>query len=243
MRRSSSSRGTSRPKSERRVPRLAAPQRVPTGLQRLADLRQLERADDAAPVVRVDARPPRADRARRARHARARVPDGRRGAPSAPDRPAAAASGPRWRHAGRGRCRPRRPACGRGRVPASTARCASAWYSTTEASWSSSQIATSCVARSGCAVRIGSPRYTCIESAETSSAGMRSAICSATAVLPDAVGPKIASTSGLRGDERLLAALECLRGGSGDPDGHELAGSGRAGEVHRHVAAGATPEQ
>ena len=40
---------------ERRVSRLAAPQRVSAGLQRLADLRQLERADDAAAVVRVDA--------------------------------------------------------------------------------------------------------------------------------------------------------------------------------------------
>ena len=40
---------------ERRVPRLPAPQRVPAGLQRFAELRQLERADDAAAVVRVDA--------------------------------------------------------------------------------------------------------------------------------------------------------------------------------------------
>ena len=54
--------------------------------------------------------------------------------------------------------------------------------------------ATSCAGRSGWAVRMGSPRYTCMESAETSSAGIRSAIASATAVLPEAVGPKTAST-------------------------------------------------
>src|SRR5256885_10521813 len=55
---------------------------------------------------------------------------------------------------------------------------------------------TSRVGRSGCAVRTGSPRYVCIESADTTSPPRPSATASATAVLPDAVGPKIATTLG-----------------------------------------------
>src|SRR5512133_1265651 len=74
----------------------------------------------------------------------------------------------------------------------SIAACARSAYSATEPSCDSGQIPTSRVGRSGCAVRIGSPRYACIESAETTSPPTRSA----TAVLPDAVGPKIATMLG-----------------------------------------------
>ena len=56
--------------------------------------------------------------------------------------------------------------------------------------------ATRRVGRSGCAVRIGRPRYACIESADRTSPPRRSATASATAVLPEAVGPKIATTLG-----------------------------------------------
>src|SRR5438874_5938774 len=89
---------------------------------------------------------------------------------------------------------------------------ASAAYSPTEPSWESGQIPTSRVGRSGCAVRSGNPRYACIESAETTSLPRRSATASATAVLPDAVGPKIATT--LTGRNRragLPAKLGVLR--------------------------------
>jgi hypothetical protein len=55
-------------------------------------------------------------------------------------------------------------------------------------------MATSRVGRSGWLVTIGMPRYACIASAETISAGVRSAIASATALFPEAVGPKIAKT-------------------------------------------------
>src|SRR5439155_15258959 len=73
------------------------------------------------------------------------------------------------------------------------------------------QIPTSRVGRSGCAVRSGRPRYACIESAETTSLPRRSATASATAVLPDAVGPKIATTlTGRNGRAGLPAKLGVL---------------------------------
>jgi predicted MFS family arabinose efflux permease len=78
----------------------------------------------------------------------------------------------------------------------SIASCASRWYAATDASCSSGQTPTSRVGRSDWLVRTGTSRYTCIASAETSSAGTRSAIASATALFPDAVGPKIARTRG-----------------------------------------------
>src|SRR5918996_410405 len=89
----------------------------------------------------------------------------------------------------------------------SIAACASRWYSPTDASWSSGQIATRRVGRAGWLARIGRPRETCIESAETSSAGMRSAIASATEDFPDAVGPKMPRTAG-SGNEPLADAVE-----------------------------------
>ena len=55
---------------------------------------------------------------------------------------------------------------------------------------------TSRVGRPGWFVSIGSPEYTCIASQETTSVRSRSARASATADFPDAVGPKIAITSG-----------------------------------------------
>src|SRR5437868_3906145 len=76
----------------------------------------------------------------------------------------------------------------------SIAACASCWYSATEPSCSSSQTATSLVGAAGWSVRIGRPRYACIESAEMSSAGNRDANSSATDVFPEAVGPNSAST-------------------------------------------------
>src|SRR5215208_474843 len=58
-------------------------------------------------------------------------------------------------------------------------------------------------------VRIGRLRYTCIASAETSSAGIRCAISSATALFPEAVGPKMARTSSAT--QPVAGELELLR--------------------------------
>src|SRR5207248_11059927 len=94
----------------------------------------------------------------------------------------------------------------------SIAACASAAYSATDPSWESGQMPTSRVGRAGWAVRIGKPRYACIESAETTSPRTRSATASATAVFPDAVGPKIARTlAGRNGGTRFPATLGILR--------------------------------
>ena len=66
---------------------------------------------------------------------------------------------------------------------------------------------------------------------------MASVIASATAVFPDAVGPKSASTSGASGgDERLPGAAKRRRRRSGDLNRHELAGIARPVEVHGRVA-------
>src|SRR5438034_8055076 len=71
---------------------------------------------------------------------------------------------------------------------------------------------TSRVGRSGCAVRIGRPRYACIASAETTSPPTRSASASATAVFPDAVGPKSArALTGRNGRAGLPAKFGILR--------------------------------
>src|ERR1700726_2757276 len=67
---------------------------------------------------------------------------------------------------------------------------------------------TSRVVRSGWAVRIGRPRYACIESADTTSPSTSAATASATAVLPDAVGPKMARTLG--GADGGLPANLCI---------------------------------
>src|SRR5580765_6774811 len=66
------------------------------------------------------------------------------------------------------------------------------------------------VGRSGCAVRIGRPRYACIESADSTSPPRLSATASATAVLPEAVGPKIARTLGADWRARLPANVGVL---------------------------------
>src|SRR5215218_9224206 len=97
----------------------------------------------------------------------------------------------------------------------SIATCASRWYSPTETSCVSGKIPTSRVRLSGAAVTIGRSRYTAAESAETSSPSTRSATASATAVLPDAVGPKIARTLALRARAGglLEAMLELVRVG------------------------------
>src|SRR3954464_4582034 len=64
------------------------------------------------------------------------------------------------------------------------------------------------VGRSGWAGGIGRPRYACIESADRTSPPRRSATASATAVLPEAVGPKIARTTpGRLGDGKLEVGL------------------------------------
>src|SRR2546421_9712917 len=102
---------------------------------------------------------------------------------------------------------------------------------------------TRCAGRSGWFVRIGRPRYTCIESAETISAGISAAIASATAVLPDAVGPKTASTSGSGGDERLLRPAERRRRRGSDQHRDEVSAYGVALEVHGRVATGASAQE
>src|SRR5262245_23505129 len=82
-----------------------------------------------------------------------------------------------------------------------------------------------------------------MESAETISAGISAAIASATALLPDAVGPNRASTSGSGGDERLLRSAKRRRRGAGDQHSHELAGCGDALEVDGRVAARPAAEE
>src|SRR2546430_1880766 len=62
----------------------------------------------------------------------------------------------------------------------------------------------------GCAVRTGKPRWACIESAETTSPPSRSATASAAAVLPEAVGPKIATTLGADSGGAGLPANLCV---------------------------------
>ena len=65
---------------------------------------------------------------------------------------------------------------------------------------------TSRVGAPGWFVRIGRPRYACIESAEMGSAGNRDASSSATAVFPEAVGPNSASTK-----SNCMPRLWCFR--------------------------------
>src|SRR5256885_11473526 len=65
---------------------------------------------------------------------------------------------------------------------------------------------TSQVGAPGWFVRIGRPRYACIESAEMGSAGNRDANSSATAVFPEAVGPNSASTK-----SNCMPRLWCVR--------------------------------
>src|SRR5438034_246099 len=65
---------------------------------------------------------------------------------------------------------------------------------------------TSRVGAPGWFVRIGRPRYACIESAEMGSAGNRDANSSATAVFPEAVGPNSASTQ-----SNCMPRLWCFR--------------------------------
>src|SRR5256885_312148 len=65
---------------------------------------------------------------------------------------------------------------------------------------------TSQVGAPGWFVRIGRPRYACIESAEMGSAGNRDANSSATAVFPEAVGPNSASTK-----SNCMPRLWCFR--------------------------------
>src|SRR5439155_9375141 len=67
-------------------------------------------------------------------------------------------------------------------------------------------MATSRVGAAGWSVRIGRPRYACIESAEMSSAANRDASSSATEVFPEAVGPNSASTK-----SSCMPRLWCLR--------------------------------
>src|SRR5581483_587116 len=83
-----------------------------------------------------------------------------------------------------------------------------------------------------------------MESAETICAGSMSAISSATALLPEPVGPNSASTNGTSGgDECLLCPAERRRGRSGDRDRHQIAGVGAPVEVHRRVPASPSAKQ
>ena len=162
IRRSSSSRGTSSPTIDGRVARVLGPEPVLARGERAAELDQLERADDAAPVVRVHA----GGRLRvalgeervcalRRRAARRRLVRRARAAPAAAR---AAARARRARRGGRGRCRRRRSACARRRGSRRSPRARARWYSATDASCASGQIATSRAGRGDWFVRIGSPR-------------------------------------------------------------------------------------
>ncbi len=160
IRRSSSSRGTSRPNTCVGWRSRSLHSASSTGASDAPGFAQLERPHDPLAVVRMDAARRRADRAPRARHAPLPALRRRRGAPSAhalPARAAAAGRGRRERRAGRGPIRRRRRASRPRARASSIAACASAWYSATDASWSSSQIATSSVGSRGCAVRMGTP--------------------------------------------------------------------------------------
>src|SRR5512133_3131929 len=141
----------------------------------------------------------------------------------------------------------------------SIAACARSAYSATEPSCDSGQIPTSRVGRSGWAVRSGSPRYACIESAHTTSPPTWPATVSATALLPDAVGPKMARTRpSVRGklevgllrhpvaDEvrRMLGMLPEPGDGARDPlfqrdarlPAEQVASLADVGDVVRHLA-------
>src|SRR6185437_12777720 len=75
-------------------------------------------------------------------------------------------------------------------------------------------------------------------SADTTSAGMRSATAAATSDFPLAVGPKTPmTTTGLGRGERALRAGEGSRGRAHDRDRNELAGRRIPAEVDRRVAA------
>ena len=120
-------------------------------------------------------------------------------APSARARPAAGAGGSvelgRARRGGTGRCRRRRPASARLRAASSIASCARRWYSATDASCVERPDRRRAASAAGWSVRIGEAAVDAAPSRRRrASPGSRVAIASATAVLPDAVGPKIAST-------------------------------------------------
>ena len=146
------------------------------------DARSARPQDHAQRAARAQP-PPQAPRtARRAAHVR-------------PPLAVAGARGRRVLPAGTALCRLRQR---RSRVEtreASIASCASRSYSPTLMLSLRSRIATSLVGTVGWLVKIGTPRYTCIASAETISAPRRAASSSATAVLPEPVGPKSATTS------------------------------------------------
>src|SRR5262249_48600468 len=75
------------------------------------------------------------------------------------------------------------------------------------------------------------------ESAETSSARIRRATASATALLPLAVGPKSPRTAGSDCCSDELGTAERRRGGAADLDGDERPGARSPGEVHGRVPA------
>src|SRR5712691_3404685 len=90
----------------------------------------------------------------------------------------------------------------------STTSCASRWNSPADTSCSTSNTPTSRAGYSGAAVSTSSPRKSAAASAETTSAGIRCEIASATALLPLAVGPKIASNASAT--KPLARALQVL---------------------------------
>ena len=100
--------------------------------------------------------------------------------------------------------------------------CASGANSPTVICSSRERIPTSLVPSEGWFVRIGKPRYTCRASTDTTSVPSRAAVASATALLPEAVGPNTANTS-----HPVVGALAHVRVGR-VLAGHVLRG-GRSG--------------
>ena len=136
------------PDDQRRMARFERPQAIVAGPQRRAGCGELERPDDSTAVVGVHTR------------GRRRIALGEDGVrrvgaepvvDAAPVLAGSRAPGPaarrglRARRGSTARCRRRRPASGRRARISSTAACASAAYSPTDASWSSSQMPTRCV--------------------------------------------------------------------------------------------------
>ena len=177
-------------------------------------LRELERTHEPLPVVGMDGlaqprgRDPRAADARRRGRRRPRARSGRA---SLRARPAAGRPGRRARPGGTGPFRPTTTAAPRSTTSSSISRGRAPRTRRRSSPRRRSQIATSRVGRVGWFVRIGRPRYTCIASAETTSVPSRSATASATAVLPDAVGPKIADLE-LRHRTAASWSATCIAG-------------------------------
>src|SRR5688500_6181702 len=93
----------------------------------------------------------------------------------------------------------------------------------------------------GTAVSTSRPRKSAAASADTTSAGIRRVIASATAVFPEAVGPESARTSGRDGG--TLAAGQRGRRRAFDQHLDEVARLAAAGEVDGRVPTRTTPQQ